>query len=486
MPSSVWWMMVVAERPPTIEERAAAARDGDLEVFSKAVHNQELQPYQLAWEVGLDTENRIVIVCPPDTYKSTTVQNWVEKKIGHDPNSRTLWLMNAGEQAEKRVMAVMNTIEQNSVYKKAFPHVKPDKKAQWTKTTLYVERDRDIDGLSGADPTLMGCGLNGPYQGLHFDTIIIDDPTNQEDVRSPATMELQRAKIRGVILDRLVEAGRIVVILTRWGEQDLVPTFEELGFKIIVMPVVGDYPWGPTISETRFPMERVEKIHRDKGDVLFSLTYMGNAEAASGTAIARDHIRYWDRDMIPDAPLSIYIGVDPAASTKTWADPSAIATVGLDTKTRRIFLLDVFAERLQVPDLEARIVRHCRQTAGLRGVGVETVAFQLSLVQYLKRNHNLPLIELRYRTQRQAMHRVAAIDKDKVSRALYLDQLFISGRLFIPKGLPLFEGVPFETELVSISPTNTRHDDRMDAVAFACSLADSAMRPSTKVRISAW
>ena len=471
-------------RPLTIEERAAAASiPGDLSIYAKAVHNLELEPYQLAWEQALEIEDRTVIVCPPDTFKSTTVQNWVERSIGLNKNIRILWLMNAGEQAEKRVMAVGSTIDSNPVFRATYPGVKPNKDAQWTKSVLYVHREPE--DLNSADPTLMGAGLNGAYQGLHFDVIVIDDPTNQEDVRSPTTMELQEQKIRGVVLDRLTEGGRLVVILTRWGTNDLVPVFKSMGFKIIQMPVVSDlYPWGPTISNKRFPMSKVEQIRIDKTDRLFQMTYMCNPDAMSGNIISREHIRYWDSETLPQNALNMFVGVDPALSIKTFADYSAIATIGLDSKTRQMYLLDMFADHIDAPSLELEIVRRCKRMVGLRALGIETVAYQMSIIQYLKRHHKLPLVELPYRTRLQVKNKVLGIDKDKAARAAYLDQLFISGRLFIPKNLPLVGGISLEAELTSV-PSGP-HDDRMDALAFACSLADAMFSNNPKVRIRGW
>jgi hypothetical protein len=478
--------MVTATQPrsPTLEERIAAANvPGDLSIYSKAVHNLTLEPYQLAWEEALETMDRVVIVCPPDTFKSTTVQHWVERSIGRNPDIRILWLMNSGEQAAKRVMAVASTIESNTIYKRAFK-VRPNKETgQWTQTVLYVHRSNP--GLNAADPTLMGVGLNGPYQGLHFDVIVIDDPTNQEDVRSPTTMDLQVSKIRGVVVDRLVEGGRIVVILTRWGDNDLVPTFEQMGFTIIEMPVLSDkYPWGPTISPRRFTDAKIEELRRDKGDALFQLTFMCNPSALAGNIIKREHIRYWDNSTLPNKPLDIFMGIDPAASEKSLADPSAICTLGLEASTRNMYLLDMFCENLDVPRLELEIVRRARHTAGLRAIGVETIAFQLSLVQYLKRHRGLPLVELPYRTNRSYMNKAHALDRDKTSRTMYLDSLLISGRLFIPRNLPLYKGVSYEAELCS-APFGA-HDDRMDATVFAAALADSMYNPRPHIALVPW
>ncbi|KKK57637.1 hypothetical protein LCGC14_3052460, partial [marine sediment metagenome] len=139
-----------------------AARDGDARTYAKAVHHREYELYQDAWAEALETRDRTVIVCPPDTYKSTTVRDFVEREIGKNPNVRILWVMNTGEQAQKQVMAISSTIQSNNVYRAAFD-VKEDVEAQWTKNVLFVERD-----IEDPDPTLMGTGLNGPYQGLHF------------------------------------------------------------------------------------------------------------------------------------------------------------------------------------------------------------------------------------------------------------------------------------------------------------------------------
>lgn len=459
--------------------RAMAARDGDARTYAKAVHNRVYEPYQDAWAEALETQNRIVIVCPPDTYKTTTVRDFVEREIGKNPNVRILWLMNAGEQAQKQVMSISQTIKSNNVYRMAF-NVQEDDEAQWTKNVLFVRRNSE-----DPDPTLMGTGFNGPYQGLHFDIIIIDDPTDQEDVRSPMTMLGQVEKVRGVILDRLVEGGRIVVIITPWGMNDLISTFADMGFTVYEFPVVGEYPWGPTLSPIRFPMERVEAIHRDKGDILFSLTYMLNAQAAMGHIIRRDHIMYWNEAIIPKHPMQFVIGVDPAASVRTMADYSAISTVGVDLRTGWLYLVDMWAGRLETPDLEVQFATRAKQTAGLRAIGLETSGFQLSLLQQWRRRYRLPFKEIPYRSRRTVAMKALGLDRDKVGRAMYLDSLFTSGRLFLPRGLPLVDGVSLEDELCSFP--HGRHDDRLDALAIACVLAESLVAGiSQEVKVSAF
>lgn len=461
--------------------RGAAARDGGLDVYAKAVHGHDIEPYQEAWEEALRTRDRVLIVCPPDTHKSTTVQYFVERTIGKNPNSRTLWLMNTGTQAEARVMSVGQIITSNPFYRQAFPHVKPDPEAKWTKSMLYVERD-----IVSPDPTLMAAGWDGPYQGMHFDTIILDDLTDQKDVYSPATMQMQELKLRGVILDRLVEAGRIVAIMTRWGENDLLPVFESMGFTIIEMPVVADYPWGPTLSPTKFPLEAIPRMRRDKTDAIFDLTYMCNPKALSGSIIKS--IKYWNKDNLPkNAALTLMV-VDPAASLKNWADPSGIGIGLLEPKTHSIYVTDVIRKRMDVNDLEATILHYAKKTAGLIAIGLETIGFQLTLLQRLRKVYNLPVRELPYRTLRQSRQRSIGLDRDKHSRAIYVEHKFANSQLYLPdpqmKMLDTFEGVSVESELTSF-PFG-KHDESVDLLAFLCSLADAYSSPRVTVRLRGW
>ncbi len=461
--------------------RVIAARDGDLEAYAWAVHNRPVEPYQLWWAELLETEERVVLICPPDTFKSTTVQWLVEQAAGRDPESSTLWLMNAKTQSEDRLVTMGQTMAHNPVYRAAFG-VEPDYARGWNKSQLFLKR-----ATVRPDPTVMATGFLGAYQGFHFKRIVIDDPSDQDDVRSPVVMDAQRERLRGVLKDRVEAGGSIDAIFTRWGESDLLATFIDMGFRVVQMPIMAEYPWGPTISNTRFPIERMAQLKQESGDVLFNLTYMCDTSAVSGFLIKRDHLRYWDTATLPSVPMPLFVAVDPAASLKTSADRSAIATVGYDYRTRRMFLVDLWQARVEVPDLRKEIIRRYRTTAGVVGIGLETVAFQLSLMQDLARQERLPLREIPYRTRRQVQARALGIDKDKTSRALYLDQLLTSGRLYLPRGLPTWDGVSFETELLNYGREGNRHhDDGPDAIAFACALAEATVPRGGKTDIQGW
>lgn len=472
-------MVLAAPELDEVQVRAIAARHGDVSDYSKAVHDWQTEPYQDAWSEALETEDRLLIICPPDSFKSSTVQCYIEKCIGDNPDIRILWLMKAGSQAQARVMAVAETIEDNLVYKTAYPDVVPNKNAQWSKTALYVKRHRH-----GPDPTLMGCGLNGPYQGFHFDKIIIDDPTNQEDVMSPTTMESQRRKLRGVIVDRLVDGGQINAILTRWGEDDLVPTFKDIGFRVVTMPVMAEYPWGPTLSNERFNLDRCAQLRHDKTDAIFDLTYMCDPNAMDGGIIRRSYLRYWDVHPSGDQEVGLpstgtvtLMAVDLAASQRTRADNTCIGTGVLEVKTRRLYVTDLWAKRADEKEVEDELRKRARGTARLAWIGVETKGYQLSFLQRMRRTSHLPIKELPYRTKKQATLLARGIDNDKTSRAFSIANKFNARELYLAKDLAYVDGVSIESELCSF-PFG-KHDDRLDVVAFLSGMADtfSGTRP---------
>lgn len=187
-------------------------------------------------------------------------------------------------------MSIADTIEFSKEYHMVFPNVKPDKNRGWSRDTLYVVR-KDTNNPYA---TVYGTGIDGPYQGVHVNRIIVDDPTDQQDVRSEVTMQQQRDRVHGVLLDRLNPIGSITVILTRWGEADLVQDFVGMGFTVIENPVEGHYPWGHLLCPQLFSDNRIQEIQEAKGSAFFALTYMCSPDSATGSKVKREWWQYYD------------------------------------------------------------------------------------------------------------------------------------------------------------------------------------------------
>ena len=265
---------------------------------------EPLQKHQEVWADILMRPGNDVIVAPPGTWKTTLCQRLVAYLMGREPEQATLWLMNADEQAARNIMAVQQIVTSKG-YQAVFPDMKPDRARGWSKQDLFQKFGPKAPRGSAekADPSLAGRGLTGDFQGMHPTHLIIDDPTKPQDLQSPATMSQQRHLVRGVIYDRLKKrvgciAHGIKVICTRWGQDDLVKTFKEMGFTIHAFPIIGEYPWGRLLFELEYPDDEIEKIRLAKrtvgfeeefyavGDV-FEMTYMCNPQQTEGILVKR-------------------------------------------------------------------------------------------------------------------------------------------------------------------------------------------------------
>lgn len=286
----------------TAQERQAAneavqimmARRKDLDGlrwYCRFVHQWKLEPHQIEWATMLIAGERVCIVAPPGTGKSRLIRAWCEWAIGQRRDRAIIVVGNTIKQATKTVRAIGEVVRTNREYKQVFPDVRPG--IGWSEEALHVDR-AGLPMGSRPEPTLAAFGIDGAYQGVHVDDIIIDDPTDQNDVNSPPTMRLQRDHVNGVLFDRLNEGGNLFAILTRWDDDDLVPTLEQIGAAIKSYPAYRDkttpYSWDTGPFDATHPVSLLSPLHlswakleskrRAKGDNLFKLTYLNQTEGA--------------------------------------------------------------------------------------------------------------------------------------------------------------------------------------------------------------
>lgn len=277
------------ERAHIIQQAKATLAADDFVMYCDFVHDWKLAPHQLDWANKLTTLKRAAIVAPPEAGKSRLTRSWLEWMIGRNTDIAETLIQNTAGQAGDQLLSMGEALKRDR-YKMVFPDVKPTER--WSSEKLIIVRD-----TLRIEPTISGYGINGNYQGKHFDIMVIDDPTDPEDVLSETNMQKQRDKVKGMLADRLRADGHLFVILTRWGDNDLVPTFEEMGIPIFVYPVIKDtpYPWGSKLLYPGFPQygdeETIESLKQRKGPDLFMLTYLcESAGAVRGTRVFGDKL----------------------------------------------------------------------------------------------------------------------------------------------------------------------------------------------------
>jgi predicted phage terminase large subunit-like protein len=157
--------------------------------------------------------------------------------------------------------------------------------------------------------------------------------------------------------------------------------------------------------------------------------------------------------------------VDLAASTKTRADFTAIATCGIDQK-ENIYILNILRGRWEWPDAREHIIEEIL-FQGVRLAGVESQGYQLSSFQELARDRRLRHV---------ALHPVP-VDRDKVSRALLLSARGAAGKLFCVRA-SWFEDLVYEFT----NFPGGDHDDQVDAVTGCVELINKIQAAAPVVR----
>ncbi|NPV63667.1 MAG: phage terminase large subunit [Methanotrichaceae archaeon] len=162
-------------------------------------------------------------------------------------------------------------------------------------------------------------------------------------------------------------------------------------------------------------------------------------------------------EIIERSRLKIGSFIDLATSTKTRADFTVVATVGIDGK-QNIFILNILRGRWEWPDAYGYIVDELLEQ-NVRLAGCETNGFQLSSFQELIRNDRLKKI---------AFFPVP-VSTDKMSRSLLVSSRGANGKLYYARGSSWAETLISEF----VNFPGGKHDDIVDAVCGCVELLNN-------------
>ncbi|KKK98918.1 hypothetical protein LCGC14_2637940, partial [marine sediment metagenome] len=293
-------------------------------------------------------------------------------------------------------------------------------------------------------------GIGGGLTGRGFNVGIIDDPVkDSEEAESQTIREKVWDWYRRVFRTRAQPDAAIIIVMTRWHEEDLVgqllkqaredpaaDQWEVLHFKAITD--------GKALWPGRYPLSVLEKIRSSIGGRAFESLYQGNPTIAEGQIIKREWWRYYKER--PQFGRIIH-SWDTAFKDKTQNDYSVCTVWG--EAQNGYYLLDVWRAKVEFPELE-RVAVALFERDNPNVVIVEDKASGQSLVQSLQRNTRIPVLPVK-------------VDRDKVARANSITPLIESGKVLLPESaLWLFDYI----EELSAFP-NAAHDDQVDSTTQA-------------------
>ena len=413
-------------------------------------------------ELSTGASGRLVVCMPPRHGKSELCSVYLPAwYLGTHPERRVILAGHEADFAASWGRRVRDVLEEHG--RRLFgARVRADSAAanRW-----------DLVGHAGG---MVTAGVGGTITGRGADLLIIDDPhKSAEEARSVTYRERVWDWYRAVARTRLEPGAGVVVVQTRWHEDDLAGRLladaESEGdrWQVLSLPAVAEDndPLGRSVGDPlwpeRFPLEELVALKKSIGSHWWSALYQQRPQPLGGGIFRRDWFRYFRTtndlyvlDQPGGDPVAVSAGeclrfctVDLAVSVKTSADYTVVATWA-ETPNKDLLLLDRQRVRLEGPD-QVPLLERVYDRWSPSYIAVERVAYQLTLIQQATRQ-GLPMRELK-------------ADQDKISRALVAAARMEAGTVYFPAGAGWLGEL--ENELLTF-PAG-RHDDQVDVLGYA-------------------
>ncbi len=365
--------------------------------------------------------------------------------LARNPNRRIILASYSAERAEF-VSGKAREVARSDEFQKLFPHLKLDTRSQ--AQTLWK-----FEGYTGY---IKAVGQGGPLTGFGADILIIDDPIKD---REAADSEVQRQKLwdwyTSVAYTRLAPDGAIVVIQTRWHEDDL------LGRLLLMQEHEGADQWTmlhfPAVSDEgkylwpeRYKPEDYERIKITVGPRDWSALYQGRPVPPEGQTILRKW--FTPIDILP-AGLKWVRYWDLAYTTKTSADYTACVKLAIDPYTRAIYIADAWHGRLEWSQVRERIINQCLADGRDILCAIEKNGTQVTMVQEIQSERRLTGYAI-YGSK---------IDADKYTRAMAWAGVAAQSGVWMQRHIGCYDELIQECITFPLAA----HDDLVDAISGA-------------------
>jgi predicted phage terminase large subunit-like protein len=324
-------------------------------------------------------------------------------------------------------------------------------------------------------------GVGGPITGRGADVLIIDDPQkNAEDAYSSTARSSLREWYEQVAYTRLQPGGRIILIQTRWHQDDLagwlLREHASDNWDCVSLPALCKDAQcdalhrseGQPLWPERFPLEALSRIRTAIGSSAWSALYQQRPVSAEGSIFKPTWLTLTTFAFEPSQFSRLIFSLDTAFKTGEKNDYSVIAVWGecsqgtsASSPAPGYYLLDVVRERLDFPSLKSRVLAKAAYWKP-HAVLIEDAASGQSLIQTLKLETTLPILPVKP-------------VGDKESRASAVSPLFESRRVFLPQAASWLADYIDEVTSFPAAP----HDDQVDATTQALSWMRGQVRSYT-------
>jgi predicted phage terminase large subunit-like protein len=242
----------------------------------------------------------------------------------------------------------------SDTYRRLFPKVR---------LSLAGDTRWQIEGKLDNRPSYIAAGIGGSISGEGAHGLIIDDPIkNAKQAYSKVYRDDCHEWYKLVARTRLQPGGWIVIMMTRWHEDDLAGRLLKQNreeWTVLTLPAVnpeGKHELRPykALWLARYGVEALASLRRDVGPIGWGALYQQDPQTAIGSIFKRAWFRPYKRTDVPQFEDIIQIW-DTAFEAGQENDYSACVTLG--RVQDRVYVIRVWRDRVQWPDLLRRARR---------------------------------------------------------------------------------------------------------------------------------
>jgi len=348
---------------------------------------------------------------------------------------------------------------------------------------IYSQVFPDVNLLAGAasvdrlETTQKGkmffVGRGGSLTGRGGHGLILDDPIKDRvEADSPTTREKLWSWFNQVLKTRLLSSsGWIVLIQTRWHEDDLVGRItdpmnscysaaEAKKWRIIDLPALAKEKdvlgrkEGEALWPERFPVSFLHEM-READSRGFQALYQGSPTPEKGNFFDGDRLRVYSRptDRPPNDQLRFYIASDHAVSVKQDRDKSCLIPVGVDEHDNIWVMDDMVWGRFPTDVIVEKMI--------------DLMAKYKPLYWWAERGHISKSIGPFLRKRMLERGTFCTVDEivpvmDKMSRAQSMQARVAMGKVYFPSYAPWYQ----EARDQLLKFPYAAHDDMVDAMSY--------------------
>lgn len=364
----------------------------------KWFHTVIARKCQQLYEGTLGTD-KLMLFVPPQHGKSEIVSRkfpaWV---LGRDPRTKIVGTSYSSDLAQQFSRSIQRTID-SPEYKAVFPETYLNSANVRTEAKGYL-RNVDLFETVGYGGFYKAVGVGGSLTGTPVDIGIIDDPVKDAlEAYSATYRERVWNWYTDVFLTRLHNRSKILLIMTRWHEDDLAGRLlgsEGDKWTVISIPAIceqdadgglekSDRKVGDALWPERHSLERLREAEQ-RSPRTFAALYQQHPTIEGGNIIKREWFKHVTaaefRRCRSDEPIVFF--VDTAYTDKTSNDPTGIIAtckIGGD-----IYITHAQKVNMKFPDLVRFIPRYVAEQGYTRRstIRIEPKANGISVIDQLQ------------------------------------------------------------------------------------------------------